>query len=183
MSDVLPKGISLEDVDIWFQDESRIGQQGSQTRIWAKTGTRPRVVKQQQFLYQYIFGAVCPSQRTCAGVVVPYANHYGLELHLKEIAEHIPEGRHAVIVMDQAGWHKAKELSISSNLSILYLPAYAPELNPQEQVWQYLKDHYLANRTFKSFDDILMACCHAWNEFAKMGDLIASLTTRKWAQL
>jgi hypothetical protein len=51
VSDVLPKGISLEDVDIWFQDESRIGQQGSQTRIWAKTGTRPRVVKQQQFFY------------------------------------------------------------------------------------------------------------------------------------
>ena len=74
----------MEKVDIWFQDETRIGQQGSQTRIWAKTGTRPRVVKQQQFLYMYIFGAVCPAQQTCGAIIAPYVSHNVLEEHLKD---------------------------------------------------------------------------------------------------
>lgn len=183
MQEVLPSGVSLAQVDIWFQDESRIGQQGSQTRIWAKRGTRPRVVKQQQFLYQYIYGAVCPSQKTCAALVLPYANQHGMQKHLEEISAHVPQGRHGVVVMDQAGWHQAKSLSIPKNLSILHLPPYSPELNPQEQVWYYLKDHYLANRVFKTQEEILNACCEAWNCFAQMPNLIASLTTRTWAQL
>lgn len=109
MQEILPSGISLAQVDIWFQDESRIGQQGSQTRMWAKRGTRPRVVKQQQFLYQYIYGAVCPSQKTCAALVLPYANQHGMQEHLEEISSHVPQGRHGVVVMDQAGWPSNKK--------------------------------------------------------------------------
>ncbi len=139
MQKTIPEDVSLEDVDIWFQDESRIGQQGSRTRIWAKKGTRPRVVKQQQFLYEYIYGAVCPGQKQCAAVVLPCANHEGLNVHLKEISVHVPQGRHAVIVQDQAGWHLKKDLCIPSNISILHLPPYSPELNPQEQVWSISK--------------------------------------------
>jgi transposase len=172
--------VRLEDVDIWFQDESRIGQQGSRTRIWAKKGTRPRVVKQQQFLYEYIYGAVCPAQKQCAAVIFPFANHEGLNEHLKEISAHVPSGRHAVVVQDQAGWHHKKELQIPSNISILHLPPYSPELNPQEQVWQHLKDNYLANRVFENNEDIALACCRAWNAFAQMPDFIHSLTTREW---
>jgi transposase len=170
-------------VDVWFQDEARVGQQGSQTRIWAKKGTRPRVVKQQQFLYEYIFGAVCPSQKTCAAVVVPYANHEGLIEHLNEISHHVPVGRHAVIIMDQAGWHHKIDLCIPSNITIIHLPPYSPELNPQEQVWQHLKDTYLANRVFKDHKEIVDACCKAWNSFAQMPEFIKSLTERDWAVL
>ena len=79
-------GVDINHVDVWFQDESRIGQQGSQTRIWAPTGTRPRVVKQQQFLYSYIFGAVCPAQKTCAALVVPYVSYEILKAQLHEEA-------------------------------------------------------------------------------------------------
>lgn len=88
----------------------------------------------------------CPAQKKCAAVVLPLANHEGLNEHLKEISAHVPHGRHAVVVQDQAGWHHKKELQIPSNISILHLPPYSPELNPQEQVWQHLKDNYLANR-------------------------------------
>ena len=183
MQEVIPEGTDLCTVDIWYQDESRIGQQGSRTRIWAKTGTRPRVVKQQQFLYQYIYGAVCPAQKQCAAVVLPIANHEGLSEHLKEISSQVPQGRHAVVIQDQAGWHHKKELSIPSNISILHLPPYSPELNPQEKVWQYLKDTHLANRVFKDNDEIVDACCKAWNAFAQMPELIKSLTERKWANL
>ena len=181
VADKIPPDVTLEDVDVWFQDETRVGQQGSRTRIWAKRGTRPRVVKQQQFLYQYIFGAVCPSQQTAAAIVVPYANHHSFEEHLKEISNHVPTGRHAVVVIDQAGWHKTKKLNIPKNISILHLPPYSPELNPQEKVWQYLKDHFLANRTFDSLQEIIIESCNAWNQFATMPALIKSLTSRNWA--
>jgi transposase len=141
------------------------------------------VVRQQQFLYQYIYGAVCPAQKQCAALVLPVANHKGLALHLQEISEQIPPGRHAVVIMDQAGWHHKKEAVLPANISILHLPPYAPELNPQEQVWQHLKDNYLANRVFKDQADITDACCRAWNAFAKIPDFIRSLTTREWAVL
>ncbi len=170
-------------MDIWFQDEARVGQQGTQTRIWARKGTRPRVVKQQQFLCQYIFGAVCPTQKSCAAIIVPCANHQGLEEHLKEISFHIPEGRHAVVVMDRAGWHTKLNIKVPSNISFLFLPPYAPELNPQENVWQHLRDTYLANRVFHSSDDIIDICCNAWTSFANSPSLISSITSRPWASL
>lgn len=134
-------------------------------------------------MYQYIFGAVCPSQKQCAALVLPHANHEGLNEHLKEISRHVKEARHAVVVQDQAGWHHKKSLTIPNNISILHLPPYSPELNPQEQVWQYLKDNYLSNLTFKDHKDILNACCQAWNAFAQMPDLIHSLTTTDWATI
>ncbi len=115
--------------------------------------------------------------------MVPRANHESLNEHLKEISHHVPTGRHAVLVMDQAGWHHKKELSIPQNITIIHLPPYSPELNPQEQVWQHLKDTYLANRVFKGYNEIVEACCKAWNLFAKMPEFIQTLTTRKWADI
>lgn len=138
-------------------------------------------MKQQQFIAEYIFGAVCPTQKTAAAIVVPYANSHALEQHLEEIACHVPEGRHAVVVMDQAVWHSKKNIKIPKNITILHLPPYSPELNAQEPVWQYLKDHFLANRVFKDRREIQKSCCRAWNIFAQNTDLIASLITRKWA--
>lgn len=170
----------MEDVDIWFQDESRVGQQGSQTRVWAPKGTRPRVVKQQQFLYQYIYGAVCPAQGLGAAIIAPFANHKCLELHLQEIGHHVPEGRHAIVIMDSAGWHKAKDLQVPKNITLLNLPPYAPELNPQECVWKYIKDHELANRVYASVEEIMQACCTAWENFVKNPNLITSIASRPW---
>lgn len=152
------------------------------TRIWAIKGTRPRVIRQQQFLYSYIFGAVCPSQKKCAGIIVPCANGHALEEHLKEIAYHIPEGRHAVVIMDQAGWHATQKIKIPENISILHLPPYSPELNPQENIWRYLKDTFLSNRVFSSIEDIIDACTEAWNALANSPELIASIASRDWAE-
>ena len=101
----------MDQVDMWFQDETRIGQQGSTSRIWAKKGTRPRALKQQKFTYTYIYGAVCPSTEQAVGLVLPYANTAGMSLHIDEIARSVPEGRHALVLMDGAGWHQKWVLS------------------------------------------------------------------------
>ena len=114
---------------------------------------------------------------------MPYANHHGMEIHLEEISQHILEGRHGVVVMDRAGWHCKKEMNVPSNISILYLPPYSPELNPQENVWQYLKDRHFANRTFESYKDIIDACEIAWNKLAQSPQTIKSIASREWADI
>lgn len=173
----------MNKVDLWVQDESRVGQQGSLTRVWAEKGTRPRIPRQQQFLYEYIYGAVCTKRQKAIGLVLPYADREGVQLLLNEIALETPSDRMAIVIMDGAGWHHCKELAIPNTVRLLFLPPYSPELNPIEQVWQYLKDKFLANRTFDSLDNILDACCEAWNAFANNPSLISTLTTRDWITL
>ena len=99
---MLPKGISLEHTDIWFQDEARVGQRGTLTRTWAVKGTRPRLTRQQQFEYAYLFGAVCPARDQAVGLVLPVVNTEAMLIHLEHISANIPEGRHAVIIVDRA---------------------------------------------------------------------------------
>lgn len=100
MIERLPKNVAFDQVDIWFQDETRVGQQGSLTRMWAVKGTRPRVVRQQQFKYTYIFGPICLSRDEAVGLVFPYANTDIMLIHLEHISAKIPKGRHAVLVLD-----------------------------------------------------------------------------------
>ena len=106
-----------------------------------------------------------------------------MTLHLAEISRHVTAGAHAVVVLDGAGWHKiSRQLVVPDNISLLTLPAYSPELNPQENVWQYLRQNYLSNRVFDTYDDIVDACCQAWNSLAAMPDRITSIATRSWAE-
>lgn len=128
----MPAGLKTESVDIWFQDEARVGQRGSVSRTWAKKGTRPRLVRQQQFEYTYIFGAVCPARDEAVGLVMPAVNTEAMLVHLEHISMNVPEGRHAVIVLDKAAWHTTKRLKRFSNISLLPLPSASPELNPTE---------------------------------------------------
>ena len=104
----------IEEVEIWFQDETRVGQQGSISRTWFYKGKRPRLVRQQQFLSAYIFGAVCPQKDKAVAFLSPVCNTGSMQIHLNIISESV-EG-HAVIVLDGAGWHSAKSLIIPKNI-------------------------------------------------------------------
>jgi len=175
--------VQLSDVDIWFQDEARIGQQGTVSRIWAEKGTRPRAVKQQQFEYVYIFGAVCPSKELNAALVLPRVCTEAMQLHLNEISAIEPSGKQAVVVMDKAGWHTSKRLVPPDNVTLVPLPPVSPELNPQEQIWQWLRNNHFSNRTFKNYNDIVDASCKAWNDLTSRNGLIKSITSRKWTHV
>jgi hypothetical protein len=110
---------------------------------------------------------------------------YGLHARgsIEAVSQAVPPGRHAVLVLDQAGWHTTPKLPQLPNVSLLSLPAGSPELNPAEQVWQQLRDRSLANRCYDSYDDIIDACCEAWNKSTKIPNAIRSLCTRNWANL
>jgi hypothetical protein len=170
-------------IELWWQDEARVGQQGTLTRLWAPRGSRPLAPRDCRHDWAYIFGAVCPARGLGAALVLPHADTAAMTLHLAEISRHVTAGAHAVVVLDGAGWHKiSRQLVVPDNISLLTLPAYSPELNPQENVWQYLRQNYLSNRVFDTYDDIVDACCQAWNSLAAMPDRITSIATRSWAE-
>ena len=151
--------------------------------MWAIKGTRPRVIRQQQFNYTYIFGAVCPALDLGAGLIMPYANTNTMQIHLKHISMKIPKERHAAIVVDQAGWHTTKKLILPKNITLIPLPPASPELNPIEQVWRQLRQESLANRCYKDEEDIVKTCCDAWNSLDERKGAMKKLCSRDWANL
>ena len=166
---------------MWFQDEARVGQPGTVTRIGARRGTRPRAPRDTRYKCSYIFGAACPARGKAAGLILPHVDAEAMSRHLQEIAKMVQTGAHALLIMDGAGWHQAKALKVPENITLLKLPAYAPELNPMENVWAYLRANKLAITVFNSHDDILDKCDDAWNFFEKDPERISSITSRDWA--
>ena len=104
-----------------------------------------------------------------------------MALHLKEIGHAVAPGAHAVVLLDQAGWHTTAKLDIPENISLMPLPARSPELNPAENVWQYLRQNWLSNRVFDSYEAILEASCQAWNNLTDRPWKIMSIALREWA--
>lgn len=179
----MPDSAKGKPLEIWFQDEARVGQQGSLTRIWARKGTRPRAVRDTRYMWAYIFGAVCPQRAVGAGLIMPFINTEAMNAHLAEIASTVSPGAHAVLVVDGAGWHTSDTLKVPDTISLLKLPPYAPELNPVENIWEYLRQNKLSNRLHDTYTSIVDACCDAWNAVADNPALIASITTRQWASV
>lgn len=169
------------EIEIWFQDEARIGQKNKITRRWAPRGTRPSAPKDQRTKWTYIFGAICPAKGKAAGLILPWCDTHAMSLHLAEISAAIAPGAHAVLIVDQAGWHLTPKLAVPSNITILPLPPRAPELNPVENIWQFLRDNYLSNRVFTSYQAIVDICCHAWNRLVEQPWRIMSIGIRDWA--
>jgi transposase len=85
--------------------------------------------------------------------------------------------------LDGAGWHQTGgKLNLPDNISLLPLPPYSPELNPVENIWQFLRQNHLANRVFDTYTGIVDACCEAWNALIAAPDKIRSIATRSWAE-
>ena len=135
---------------MWFQDEARVGQKNGITRRWARRGTRPSAPKDQRTASAYIFGAICPKQGKGAAIVMPRCNTAAMTAHLAEISGAVAADAHAVVLLDQAGWHTANALEIPDNLTLMPLPPRSPELNPTENIWQFMRDNWLSNRVFRS---------------------------------
>ena len=144
----LKPGVKIE---LWFQDECRIGQKNKITRRWARRGTRPSAPHDQRTQWAYIFGAICPARGEAIGLILPWCDTNAMNAHLAEISAAVEPDAHAVLIMDQAGWHTTAKLNLPDNITILPLPSRAPELNPVENLWQFMRDNWLSNRVFESY--------------------------------
>jgi hypothetical protein len=104
-----------------------------------------------------------------------------MALHLVEISRTVTPGVHAVLLLDQAGWHLSAKLDIPDNITLMPLPPKSPELNPVENIWQFIRDNWLSSRVFQSYDDIVDHCCFAWNRLVDQPWTIMSIGLRNWA--
>ena len=105
-----------------------------------------------------------------------------MQLHLEEISKHVARKAHAVVLMDRAGWHTTGKLSMPKNITAILLPSKSPELNPVENVWQYIRSNWLSNRVFETYDAIVDAACEAWSNLINQPQTITSIGMRDWAQ-
>ena len=132
-------------------------------------------------MWTYIFGAICPKTGKGAGLVLPYCDTGAMQEHLAEISQAVDPGAHAVLILDQAGWHVTPKLKVPENITLMFLPPRSPELNPVENVWQFMRDNWLSNRVFRDYDDIVDQCCRAWNRLIDQPWKIMSIGLRDWA--
>ena len=111
---------------------------------------------------------------------MPFCDTDAMQAHLGEISAMVAPDAHAVLILDQAGWHLSGELAVPANITLL--PPRSPELNPVENVWQFLRDNWLSNRVYHSYDDIVAHCCDAWNKLTDQPERIRSIGQRTWAE-
>lgn len=141
-------------VRVMWMDEARIGQQGTLTTMWAPRGSRPTAVKQTRFEWAYAYAAIEPRTGFSSALIAPHVNTETMSEFLKILAGEINAGDIVILLMDQAGWHRARALEVPANIVILFLPPYSPELNPVENLWGYMRSHHLSNRVYENYDHI-----------------------------
>jgi transposase len=144
-------------------DEARVGQKGRTGYRWWLRGERPRGLCDRRFDWAYLYAAVRPASGDGFALVLPEVSTEAMSTFLERFAATIRPDTHAVLVLDQAGWHGSRQLVIPETVSLVPLPAYAPELNPVERLWLHLRERFFSHRILESYDEIVAACCEAWN--------------------
>ena len=149
-------------VQAWFEDEARFGQQGTLTRVWARTGSRPRAVKQTQYDWLHVLTCVCPETGEAHGLMSPHLNSGVVNVFLEQFSRALPPDVLAVLLWDGAGYHTSGQVKVPDNIKLLVLPPYSPELNPVENLWHYLRSHHWSNRQYKDYTALMIAATEGW---------------------
>lgn len=143
-------------------DEARFGQQGTLTDVWARRGSRPTAVRQTRYEWCYLYAAVEPATGESAALIAPNVNTGTMNAFLQILEAERKPDEHFVLIMDQAGWHRSKQLKMPDGITGLLLPPYSPELNPTENLWHYMRSHYLSNRRYEDYEELMTAGTEAY---------------------
>ncbi len=149
--------------------------QGTIARVWACKGSRPRVVKQTRYDWVYVLGAACPQTGKTAGLICPHLNTDVVNTFFDQLVMEIDDDVHVVMIWDQAGFHTSTKLNVPDNVTLIRLPPYAPELNPIENLWHYLRSHHGSNRAYDNYNALCNSACDAWQATCLDSDLIKTV--------
>ena len=164
-----------ERVEVWFADEARFGQKGTLTRAWAPRGSWPRGVRQTEYDRCYVVTAACPATGQAAGLIMPHVNVATINVFLAELATRLSPGVHAVLIWDNAGSHTGKGVVVPAGITPRPLPPYAPELNPIENLWHYLRGHHWSLRVYKDYEALKEAAVVAWRAVCLVPALVRTV--------
>jgi len=143
-----------------FQDEGRFGRISDPRRCWAPYGFRPDVPQQVVREYTHAFAAISPHDGMLDSLILPEVNTEMMSLFLEEVSSRHPD-EFIMMFMDQAGWHRAKGLKIPGNMKLFWLPAYSPQCNPVEHLWEEIREKWFENKVFNSLDSVEDALVYA----------------------
>jgi hypothetical protein len=160
---------------LWSMDEARFGRKGRACHRWFARGQRPPGLCDQRYTWTRLFAAVRPATGDGFALVLPQVSTTAMDAFLARLAATLAGDEHAVVVLDRAGWHRAKGLLVPSNVTLVWLPPYSPQLNPVERVWLYLRERHLSHRLLDTYDAVVDALCRAWN--ALTSERLHSLTS------
>ena len=144
-----------KDVHVYCGDETRYGQKGILRRQWAPKGQRPVRPRQDGFENAYIYGAGCPKNGKSHFLVAQNVDSDWTQMFLDGLSSSLQENVHALLILDNASYHKSARLKIPSNITIHHLPPYCPELNPIENLWGFMKRNFLCNKVYGNIGEIL----------------------------
>ena len=162
-----------------FQDEARLGRVSRPRSCWAPAPCRPKVGSQIIREYVYIFGAVSPSDGHHDSLILPFSNTETMNIFLEEVSRRHPD-EHILMFMDQAAWHKSQTLRTPSNIELAFMPPYSPDLNPQEQIWDELREKFFVNRLFPTMEAVMKQAMIGLQYIEKAVEAVKSLTMRRW---
>jgi transposase len=167
---------------IYFEDESRFGQQGSLTNVWAKKNSRPTAIRQTEYAYVWVLGAICPETGHAEGLISPCLNSGVINVFLDQFSQTIPADEHAVMIWDRAGFHTSGKLKVPVNVTIVELPPYSPELNPAENLWHYFKSHYWSNRFYEDYQALEERAVESWRLVAMDPELMKTVCAAPYVE-
>ena len=168
-------------IEIWAQDEMRVGQKAKVGRRWAETGSSPRALVHGGFKSVWQFGAFCPERDIGVSILVESVSTEAMNAHLAAISQAVLPGNHAAVLIDNAGFHAtAKKLVVPANLTLVPIPSHSPELNPGEEVWHFLKGGPLLHQVYHTVEEIMDRCCVAWQSLINEPGRIRSLCSYPW---
>ena len=137
---------------------------------------RPPGLVDQRYKSLYLFAACRPGTGEAFALALPRADAGTMRVFLEHFSRQLASDGHAVLVLDQAGWHDERALSRPANITLLPLPPASPQLNPVERVWPYLRERYLSHRLLDDYHALLDATCGAWNKLIDETGRLATLT-------
>lgn len=167
---------------VYFEDEARFGQQGTLTNVWAQRGTRPTAVRQTEYGYLWVIGAVCPATGHAEGLLSPRLNAGVMNTFLEQFSTSLGANEHAVLIWDGAGYHTSNAVKTPPNITLLQLPAYSPELNPVENLWHYLKSHFWSNRSYGDYEALEEAAMNAWRTAVLDSELMTTVCAAPYVE-
>ena len=169
------------EVELWAEDEARLGLKPVTRRVWAPVGERPVARFKRGYKWTYLYGFVRPESGKVFWMILPTVNAGLYSLALEEFAKEVGAGedKHVLLVVDQAGWHTAGEVLLPEGVHLEFLPSGSPELQPAERLWP-LSNEALANSLFEEIEQIEQTLLHRCVELLDQAGLIAGLTNYHW---
>jgi hypothetical protein len=170
-----------EAVEIWAEDEARLGLKPVMRRVWAPVGERPTALFKRGYEWTYLYGFVRPQSGEVFWLILPTVNVELFSMALREFAREVGAGgnRRVLLVVDKAGWHTGKDLEIPEGIHLEFLPSGSPELMPAERLWP-LTNEPLANGLFEEIDEVEETLADRCVELLDQAETIRGLTNYHW---